>query len=58
MVEMIQKLRQQVRKKEEHTKDLEEYIDSLLVRVMSADPNLLVTSASCGQQAAQTNKYR
>ena len=55
---MIQKLRQQVRKKEEHTKDLEEYIDSLLVRVMSADPNLLVTSASCGQQAAQTNKYR
>lgn len=48
-----------MRKKEEHTKDLEEYIDSLLLRVMSADPNLLVASnASCGQQAAQANKLR
>lgn len=55
---MVQKLRQQIRKKEEHTKDLEQYIDSLLARVMSADPSLLVNLSSCGQQAAQTNKLR
>lgn len=55
---MIQRLRLQVRKKEEHSKDLEEYIDSLLLRVMSNDPNLLSAQSSCSQQANQANKLR
>lgn len=49
---MIQKLKQQSNKKDEKIKDLEEYIDTLLLRVMAADPNLLV-SQSCSKQAGQ-----
>jgi len=41
---MIQRLRTQNRKKDEKCKDLEEYIDTLLLRVMSADPNLLIAA--------------
>ncbi|XP_067945039.1 neurofilament heavy polypeptide-like isoform X2 [Watersipora subatra] len=56
LVEMIKKLRAQVRKGEDHAKDLEEYIDGLVVRVMTTDPNLLVTQGSCSKQAHQAGR--
>lgn len=68
---MVQKLRVQVRKKEDLAKDLEEYIDSLLLRVMSNDPNLLLAQqasneaasllaqqTSCARQAGRANNFR
>ena len=55
---MIKKLRLRVRKAEDHAKDLEEYIDSLLVRVMTTDPNLLITQASCASQANRASRLK
>jgi predicted ATPase len=46
LADTIQRLRQQLRKKDEHVADLEEYIDSLLLKVMASDPSLLVTQAN------------
>ena len=48
---MIKKLRVQLRKCEDRAKDQDEYIDGLLLKVMTADPNLLISQSSCAKQA-------
>ena len=51
-------MRQQSKKKDDRIKDMEEYIDSLLLRVMSADPNLLVSDTTCSKQAGKVGPIR